>query len=116
MDMLAIFKAASDFGLGIVLPIMGTVFLGWLLKYVLQQNQVRENRLADIIQYQNEYVSKTLQQHDERSISAVKKLEEANNYQREEHKAIMEQHTNIILILNRLITNLDEVRLRLNSK
>ena len=94
MDPEKIAQLAVNYGLGIVLSIGMAVFMGWLLKYVLKQNELREQRLSDLIIKDLAVTTKSINDHDERSNSAIKNIEEANRRQREEqeeHKKLLQQ-------------------------
>ena len=86
MDAEGIAKLAVNYGLGIVLSVGMACFLGWLLKYVLAQNEKRENRLSDLISKDLAATTKAINDHDDKSSSAIKNVEEANRRQREEHE------------------------------
>ena len=114
--MFELFEAAAKFGLNTVLPIMAAVFMCWMLKYVLEQNQTREAKYQEIIKQQNEFLSKSFVQHDERAASAIKRLEDANNYQRSEHQAMMEQHAGMMNILSTIAERVSDIKANLNLK
>lgn len=80
-------QLAVNYGLGIVLSIAMAIFLAWLLKYVLKQNEIREQRLSELIIKDIAASTKAIHDHDERSVAAIKSIEEANRRQREEHEA-----------------------------
>lgn len=89
MDQHDLIKLAVNYGLGIVLSIMMAVFMGWMLRYVLAQNAVREAKLASIIETHLASLDTRLTEHDARSAGAIRSIEEANRFQREEHHAMM---------------------------
>lgn len=94
MDYEQIAKLTVSYGLGVVLSIAMAIFMAWLLKYVLHQNEIREQRLADIISKDIASINKSLDDHDTRTIAVLKNVEEAQRYQRQEHEVqikILEQ-------------------------
>lgn len=80
-------KLAVNYGLGIILSVGMACFFGWLLKYVLAQNEKRENRLSDLISKDIAANTKAINDHDDKSMAAIKNVEEANRRQRDEHEA-----------------------------
>lgn len=87
MDAEGVAKLAVNYGLGIVLSVGMACFLGWLLKYVLKQNEIREERLSVLISKDLAATTKAINDHDDKSVSAIKNIEEAHRRQREEHEA-----------------------------
>lgn len=65
--------------LGIILAIATFIFMAWLVRFVLKTNEIRESRLAGIIE-------RDLAQQK----TQLDRIETANAMQREEHKAILE--------------------------
>lgn len=86
MDPEKIAQLSVNYGLGIVLAVGMACFQGWLLKYVLAQNEKREQRLSDLIQKDLMNQTKAINDHDARSVSAISSMEEAHRRQREEHE------------------------------
>ena len=90
-------RLAQLYGLGIVLAIaipITTVFLvRWIIKAFnmqLTQNNEREQRYIGVIDGSIKQMNLLLSQHDQRSIDAVRSMQEAQTHQREEHREIME--------------------------
>lgn len=85
------------YGLGTLLAVGIAIAFWRILIYVLKENSNREERLAGIIEkdislLQNSisHVSDLLIQHDSRAVEAIKGINEANQYQRQEHKEMIE--------------------------
>lgn len=94
MDPKHVMDWSVQYGLGIVLSVGMACFLSWILKYVLMQNQIREERLSSLISKDIatnalaiEKNTKAIEEHDNRSNLAVQSLSEAHRRQREEHEA-----------------------------
>lgn len=86
MDIEKLFQYSVTYGLGIVLSIAMACFMGWLLKYVLKQNETREDRLASIISKDITGLGQIFKDHDSKQEDAINKFEEAHRYQRKEHE------------------------------
>jgi len=86
MEPEGIAKLAVNYGLGIVLSVGMACFLGWLLKYVLKQNEIREERLSSLISKDIAATTKAINDSDERANIAFANLGEAHRRQREEHE------------------------------
>lgn len=80
-------QIAVNYGLGIVLSIGMAWFMVWLLKYVFKQNEVREQRLSELIVKDIALTTKSLIDHEDKSSERFKRIDEANRRQREEHEA-----------------------------
>lgn len=126
-------QLAVNYGLGIVLSIGMAVFLGWLLRYVLIQNEKREQRLSDLIVRDIAANTKSIDDHDERAVAAIKSIEEAHRRQREEHEyqkrayeKIQEENTlrreaqihivNVLQSINDNLKNLNEKEMFFQKK
>lgn len=83
-------KLANLYGLGVVLSIFIALMLFGLIWYVLKTGAGREKSLSDIINGTVRHMNDLLLQHDQRAIDAVKSLAQANEYQRQEHKEMIE--------------------------
>jgi len=77
MEPEGIAKLAVNYGLGIVLSVGMACFLGWLLKYVLKQNEIREERLSSLISKDIAATTKAINDSDERANIAFANLGEA---------------------------------------
>lgn len=80
-------QIAVNYGLGIVLSIGMAWFMVWLLKYVFKQNEIREQRLSDLIVKDIALTTKAMIDHEDKSSERFKRIDEANRRQREEHEA-----------------------------
>lgn len=93
---------ATNYGLGIVLSIGLAILMYRLVFYILNQNQVREAKLADIIQTNLTQLNVNMQ-----GVISILKTEEqmhyelkrANDHQREEHNRI---ETKVDLLTERI--------------
>lgn len=85
MDIEKVAQVTVNYGLGIVLSLGMAIFMGWLLKYVFHQNEIREAALSELIKRDIASNTKAINDHDERTAAAIKNIEEANRRQREEH-------------------------------
>lgn len=92
-------QLAVTHGLGVVLSIIVIGCLIWVLRYVLKANSAREERLAMIIENHLTKLDVKLGEHDTRAIAAIRSMEEASKYQRQEHEKMME-------ILNKMVVQL----------
>lgn len=86
MDPEGFAKLAVNYGLGIVLSVGMACFLGWLLKYVLGQNEKREAGYIDFMKTSVASNTKAISDQGERSSKAIANFEEAHRRQREEHE------------------------------
>lgn len=86
MDAEGVAKLAVNYGLGIVLSVGMACFLGWLLKYVLAQNEKREAGYIDFMKTAVAANTKAITDQGERSTKTIISLEEAHRRQREEHE------------------------------
>ena len=90
-------RLAQLYGLGIVLAIAITVTTVFLVRWIIKafnmqltQNNEREQRYISVIDGSIKQMNLLLSQHDQRSIDAVRSMQEAQAHQREEHREIME--------------------------
>ncbi len=86
MDEMSKIAVAVPGSLGIILAISTFIFMAWLVRFVLQENAKREERLAGII---------------ERDLAAQKmqldRLEEGHRFQRAEHQTIIHNQEKSII-------------------
>lgn len=111
-----VFSIAESYGpLGICLAIAIWVIVYAIRQneWILQKSQAREERLIKVIEDNIVVVNKTmimvcedLSKHDGRSEAAIKRIEEASHYQREEHQKIMEIGDRTLLNMSEILTTL----------
>lgn len=95
-------EATKTFGVVVVALFAMGIFLGWLIIYVLKSGERREERLSAIVDTNLLRVEKSFIDYTKRTDDAMKAIEQADKYQREEHE--------------RMIDTLDEISRRLMVK
>lgn len=100
---------SANYGLGVVLSILGAICFFKLLIFVLKENSKREDRLAGIIEQHLKALEaghiqtqQLLMAHDQRAVESSKQIAEALKYQREEHKEMIDSLRQIAQDLSRI--------------
>lgn len=103
-----IFKLIGQYGLPIVLVVLGSVGLWKLLNRLLDENFKRDERIAGImdgslkaVAINTQAVATLLAAHDQRMEESLKSMREADRFQREEHVKMIELMNEILLRLER---------------
>lgn len=96
MDFEAILKMVVNYGLGVVLSLGMAIYLGRLLNRVLTQNEIREQKLAEIISKDIMNVQKSLADQDVEARKIRDDLIAALRRQREEHEEQRKAYAKII--------------------
>ena len=102
-------NSARDNGLGVTLSILIAVFLGWLLKYVLNENSKREERLIGFSEKHIDTIAVRLTEHDTSSKQAIVAINEAHKRQREEHEVLITESKKQNDILNKIAEKLSDI-------
>ncbi|QGH73035.1 MAG: hypothetical protein [Siphoviridae sp. ctCJE6] len=108
-------QMASKHGLGLVLSCVNFVLLAVVIRFILFENKEDKKVLMDFVKTNqsasHQLISSNQQlliAHDGKSAAAIKSIEEANRYQREEHMKMIE-------ILNKLNENIIKMDLKLST-
>lgn len=104
-----IFKAVVDYGLAIVGLYFITRFLAWLIKYILEKNEKREETHMTLLTGDIKRVSEAMSDMVNAVSTFKMSVEEAHRYQREEHKEGLNNQGEISKALIKVNTSLSQV-------
>ena len=85
----------EKFGFPIMCLIVVAGFLGWLIRYIITTNAIREKQLQDIVQNDLVFLNDGHQKTSTTLDEIRKANSEAHKYQREEHNKMIESLINI---------------------
>uniref|UniRef100_A0A6M3JRH3 Uncharacterized protein n=1 Tax=viral metagenome TaxID=1070528 RepID=A0A6M3JRH3_9ZZZZ len=89
------FKAVVDYGLAIVGLFFITKFLVWLVRYILEKNEKREDSHMSLLTGDVKKASEAMTSMVNAINSFKTSVEEAHKYQREEHNKILDNQGKI---------------------
>ncbi len=122
MDPAKALEASAVYGINNVMLILISFFLAGLVIYIVKQserreikllelNEKREQRLADIINKDIKQVTLSLEEHDKRSSAAIAMITEAHKYVRAEHESMIQSQEKMLAAQiqhSLLLSNLSE--------
>lgn len=109
MEIEKVIHFAVNYGLGVTLSIAMAIYMGRILKYVLRQNEIREERLALIISKDIVAVNELLKDHDNRSVLAIRNIEEIHSQNKKAYEKIQEENDNRRQAQVRIITAINQI-------
>jgi hypothetical protein len=103
------FKAIAEYGLSVVGLVAVTVFLAWLIKFILLRNKDRESIYMELMKTDLKDLTESMHKLADNITNFSSNVNDAHKYQREEHEKMTSilnnaciEHKEMIMTLGRI--------------
>lgn len=136
MDLEPLAKLAVNYGLGIILTLLITATLGWLIKYILKENKLREEQSVILQQNYQKIIkddiallSNRIESHDAKNAAAAIVIADHNREIKKDHEIQLkyalevkeenerrrQAQEKIVIILDQINSSLTSMNARMNK-